>query len=204
MRLIAYDCEIKKAIPGEKTAPGEIEEGILHCKGWTDYLGMGVSVVCAYIWGEGYRVFLDDNMDEFCALVADPETILAGFHNHRFDDRLIGAALRAPVDPNRSFDLLVEIAKAVGVNPKGVPSGYGLDAMCEANGLPAKRLPGAMAPILYQTAQIGTLIDYCLGDVIRLKKLIELAVLGSMRGPMNYRILPVDVSMIAGLVGSGA
>jgi hypothetical protein len=197
MRLVVYDCEIKHCIP-EKRA--EADTSLRYCAGWTDYAGMGVSMVGAYVWGEGYRVFLDDNMDEFKLLAADPNTILAGFHSHRFDDRLIAGALGVAVDRNRSYDLLREIAKAVGVNPDGVPSGYGLDAMCEANFLPRKARHGAEAPRLWQEARIGTLVDYGLGDVIRLKKLLELAVEGRLRSPVNFRLLSVDVSMIKHLV----
>jgi hypothetical protein len=200
VKLVVYDCETKHCIPSSKTEP--LLPGVIYCNGWTDYAGMGISIVTAYIWGEGYRVFLADNMDEFKVLAADPNTIMAGFHSERFDNRLVKGALGVEIDPHRSFDLLRAIAKAVGVNPDGVPHGYGLSAMCEANFLPRKQRDGVDAPLLWQRGCLGALIDYGLGDTIRTKKLIELAVDGRLRSPINFRCLELDVSAIAHLVRS--
>jgi hypothetical protein len=197
MKLMVYDCETRHAIP-KKNA--EAVPGVVYCGGWTDYAGMGVSVITAYVWGEGYRIFLEDNMDEFKVLAQDPNTILAGFHNHRFDDRLIAGALGVSIETTRSWDLLREIAKAVGVNPDGVPPGYGLSAMCEANFLERKTRSGAEAPLLWQGGELGKLIDYGLSDTIRTKKLIELAVEGKLRSPVNFRLLSIDCQMIKHLV----
>ena len=195
MKLVVYDCEIRHCIPDGKNP---IPEGMACCAGWTDYVGMGISVITAYVWGEGYRVFLEDNMEEFKALASDPETMLAGFHSWRFDDRLISAVLGIQIA--QSWDLLYQIALAAALNPHGVPHGYSLDAVCEANFLPKKSRSGAQAPILWQSGMIGTLIDYGLGDVMRTKKLIELALDGRLRSPIHFRRLEVDCSAIAHMV----
>lgn len=197
MKLVVYDCEIRHCIPDGKNP---IPEGMATCAGWTDYVGMGISVITAYVWGEGYRVFLEDNMDEFKELANHPDTMLAGFHSWRFDDRLIAAVLGVLLPDHRSWDLLRQIAIAAGMNPSGVPHGYSLDALCEANFLPKKTASGAQAPILWQSGLIGTLIDYGLGDTMRTKKLIELALDGRLRSPINFRRLEVDCSAIAHLV----
>src|ERR1700684_3274336 len=198
MKLVVYDCEIRHCIPDGKNP---IPKGMATCKGWTDYTGMGISVITAYVWGEGYRVFLENNMQEFKALASDPETILAGFHSWRFDDRLIAAVLDIGINPSRTWDLLRQIVKATGGNPDGVPHGYGLSALCEANFL-SRKTPGAgaQAPILWQSGQIGALVDYCLSDTMRTKKLIELAVDGRLRSPIHFRRLDIDCSAIAHLV----
>lgn len=197
MKLVVYDCEIKHCIPDGKNP---VPAGVMCCQGWTDYLGMGISLITAYIFGEGYRVFLPDNIEEFKQLAVDPNVILAGFHNHRFDDRLIEACLGIQIDKGRSWDLLREIAKAAGLNPDGVPHGYGLNAMCEANFLPKKTGHGALAPILWQDGRIGTLVDYGLGDTTRTVKLIELAVDQRLRSPIDFRRMTIDCLMINHLV----
>jgi hypothetical protein len=47
---------------------------------------------------------------------------------------------------------------------------------------------------------LGKLIDYGLSDTIRTKKLIELAVEGKLRSPVNFRLLSIDCQMIKHLV----
>lgn len=52
---LIYDIEIAKAILGPKEKP---MPGVEYCQGWTDYVGMGISVICAYDCAEDrYRVF---------------------------------------------------------------------------------------------------------------------------------------------------
>lgn len=176
MRIVVYDCEIKNAIPTKGQAP---LEGITYCGGWGDKAGMGISVIAAYVWDQGYRIFMDDNMDAFKELAQDPETTLVGFNNAVFDDLLIEACLGIPRDDRRSWDLLRALRAARG--PAFGVGGPSLEALCLANFLPGKRGQGAMAPILWQRGKLGELVDYALDDVLKTKKLVELALMGELR-----------------------
>lgn len=188
MKLVVYDCEIKNAILSK--GAGEIPvPGIQYAQGWGDYLGMGISVICAYVWEAGYRVFLADNFQAFKELAEDPETLLVGFNNRAFDDKLIQAVLRVTLPERRSWDLLRAVRVARGGSPAiGSPN---LDSLCKANFLPGKSGSGALAPVLWQQGRIGQVIDYALNDVIQTKKLIELVIGGRLRDPDSGRVLSV-------------
>lgn len=191
MRLIVYDAEIKHAIPDGK----RMVEGIRYCNGWTDHEGMGVSVICAYDWGNGYRVFLEDNFQDFKALVEAPSTILIGYNNRAFDDPLLEHALRIYIPPTHSYDLLREVRIARGLHPAAV-GGPNLDTLCKANFLPGKSGSGALAPILWQQGKHGQVVDYCLNDVLQLKELIELVLVGRLRDSGNGRRLAINTDLL--------
>jgi hypothetical protein len=72
--------------------------------------------------------------------------------------------------------------------------------MCEANFLPPKTRSGALAPVLWQYGQIGALVDYGLGDTMRLVHLIQLAVDGRLRSPIDFKRMTIDCSLIKHLV----
>lgn len=189
MKLMVYDAEIVNAIPDRSTEP---LQGIHYCKGWRDYFGMGVSVICAYVWDEGYRIFLKDNFHVFKELAEDPEILCVGFNNHSFDDALVEQALGVQISAHRSWDLLRAVRVARGGLPQAV-GGPNLDQLAKANFLPGKSGNGVFAPILWQQGKTGQVIDYCLNDVITTKKLVELVIDGRLRDPDNYRILPVTL-----------
>lgn len=189
MKILIYDCEIVNAVPDNKVAP---LEGIRYCDGWHDFAGMGVSVICAYDWTEGYRVFLADNFEAFKALAGSPDTLLVGFGNHFFDDPLIAACLGLVMPKDRSWDLYGAFRAARGAANTVLPGhGPSLDTLCRANFLEGKSGSGAFAPILWQKGKVGQVIDYCLGDVLRTKQLIELVMAGRLRDPDTGRIVPV-------------
>lgn len=186
MKLLVYDCEIVNAIPFTGRIP---EKGITYCRGWQDYEGMGISVICAYLWDVGYRVFLADNLGAFKELAQDPETLVIGFNNRTFDDRLLRAH-GIEIPPERSWDLLRAVRAARGANPDGV-GGTTQHALCQANFLAGKTGSGADVPLLWQTGKRGQVIDYCLNDTLQLKKLIELVLCGRLRDPESGRILKI-------------
>lgn len=190
MKILVYDAEILNAIPEKGVAP---VEGVRYCKGWGDFEGMGVSVICAHVQGAGYRVFLEDNFDVFRDLAQDPETLLVGFNNRVFDDSLVRLSLNINIDERRSWDLLRGVRVARGHDPGYIAGGPNLDSLCKANFLPGKIGNGAFAPMLWQRGKHGQVIDYCLNDVIQLKKLIELVELGRLRDHESGRILRVEM-----------
>lgn len=191
MNLLIYDCEIIRGIPSRNELP---MEGIEYCDGWHDHANMGVSVICAYQRGQGYRVFLEDNFGEFKELAENPDILCVGFNNRKFDDRLVSAALGITVA--RSWDLLREIWIEASLNPDGFSrnhGGYGLEAVSLANGLGGKSGNGALAPVLWQQGNRGAVIDYCLRDVMLTKKCIELALDGFLKCPKSGRQMSLDV-----------
>jgi hypothetical protein len=179
--MIVYDCEIIKAIPNKKQPS---IEGIEYCDGWRDFVGMGLSVVCAYDYTEDrYRVFLGDNFSSLQELF-DEHDILVGFNNISFDNQLLASnGIVARTD--KSYDILREIWQADGLTPEfHFPThlGYSLDSVLKANFADvAKSGDGAMAPVWWQQGKIGRVVDYCLEDV-RLTKMV----LGKI---MGYRML---------------
>jgi len=181
VKIIIYDCEIKRGIParGEEKIPG-----IEYCRGWGDHEGMGVSVTGVYDYAEDrYRVFCDDNVGEMLVLFAEAD-LLVGFNSLRFDDKLLEATyddFRDITTPR--YDILVEIWRAAGLKPSwGSPKthgGFGLGDMCETNFDEPKSGHGAMAPVDWQRGNIGAVIDYCLHDIYMTKMLMDLVISGT-------------------------
>jgi hypothetical protein len=186
MKFMIYDCEIEKAILGRDERP---LEGIQYCGGWSDKAGMGVSVICAYLWDEGYRVFLKDNMDAFKALAESPDALCIGYNNRAFDDPLVEASLGIKIPPERSWDLYAAVRVSRGTS--NAPHGPSLDTLARANGLAGKSGNGAFAPILWQKGKVGQVVDYCLSDVTLTVRLVELVMAGRLRDPDSGRILAV-------------
>lgn len=171
--MLVYDCEIEKAIPSRKEAPLQHVE---YCGGWTDYENMGISVIGAFDFDENrYRVFCKDNLVEFQELV-DRHDVIVGFNSIAFDNKLC-AANGIDVPDEKSYDLLIQIWKGAGLDPNFrylSHMGFGLDAVCSVNLNSAKSGNGALAPVLWQQGKIGSVIDYCLNDVVLTHKLLSL------------------------------
>lgn len=188
MKMMVYDAEIINAIPTKGAAP---VPGVSYCQGWGDHVGMGVSVIAAYVWDQGYRIFLADNMHEFRELAESPETLCVGFNNHAFDDVLVRRCLGINLGEHRSWDLLRAVRVARGQDPGYIAGGPNLDSLARANFLPGKSGAGAFAPNLWQQGKIGQVIDYALNDCMQTKKLIERVLAGSLRDHESGRTLPV-------------
>lgn len=157
---IVYDCEIKRCIPmkGKPNNP-DLE----YCEGWTDYIGMGISVVCVYSFSDEvmYTLIPDNPFDKAKLQALFKTTRCAiGFNNHHFDNKLLNAH-RIPTP--QTYDIFEEIKKVRGKYPKG----YNLDAITKANFLAGKAESegGSLAPILYQKWEMERLHKYCQQDV---------------------------------------
>ena len=168
MQLI-YDIEIKKAIAGKDS---ERLEGIEYCAGWKDHENMGISSICALEVNKSEvirpRVFMNDNFDEFREVI-DRSDLIVGFNSIPFDNTVCRAN-GIDVPDEKSYDILRELWLAAGLGEEFIyPShvGFGLNAVCIANGFPVKSGHGAQAPVQYQQGKIGALIDYNMQDVIR-------------------------------------
>lgn len=192
MKAIVYDLEILRAIPDKKEP---IVPGILYCNGWGDHAGMGISVLGCYNYDtDEYRVFCRDNIQEFLSLVQETDYVV-GFNSARFDRKVVLAALdchttHADEFFRKDYDILAEAWVSEGLDPDKfywkTHGGYGLEAMANANGLSNKRMSGALAPIAWQQGEIGRVIDYCLDDVIKTKKLFDRIMRdGTLHNPKN-------------------
>jgi len=178
--LILYDCEIKNAIEPNIMSRGDVFH---YCNGWTDYVGMGISCVCAYDYRtQEYRVFLEDNMDEFSELITK-RNFVVGFNNKTFDDELIRAH-GIDLPETKSQDILRLIWEANGLGPKferRTHGGYSLDGIIKKN-FPGqgKTLDGAKVAMYWQVGRKGKIIDYCLNDVKMLKLLVDKMITGNV------------------------
>lgn len=195
-RALVYDLEIIRAIPDRNEAR---IEGIEYCAGWGDHANMGISVLCAYDYAEQrYRVFCADNLKEFAALCASRYP-LVGFNNLDFDNRVLAAA-GVMIEPDCCYDILGEIWRALGRRVRG----YRLDDCAPAALGPSavKSGDGALAPVLWQQSNAGTVIDYCLNDVRLTKGLFDRVIEdGGITDPHTMGLLrlrqPEGVSLIA-------
>jgi len=183
---LIYDCEIIKGILKKDDYP---IPGVQYCDGWRDFANMGISVICAYDYGESrYRVFCRDNFEDFQSLAEDRNVV--SFNGLAFDDKLCEAnGLRVKTQ----YDILVATWVAAGLPPEfSYPThiGYGLDAICQANHIGRKTGNGALAPIQWQQGKIGAVIDYCLHDV-RITKLLfdEILSVGKLTSPVERKVL---------------
>ena len=184
MNAFFYDLEIIKAIPPRD---GNLELGVEYCNGWTDYAGMGISVLG--VWDEFENVphvFLKDNLQGFGNLVAE-RLYAVSFNGVGFDDRVL-ACHGLEIPRFKSYGLLRELWVADGLDPdKFNPKthgGYSLDACCQANLSITKSGDGAMAPINWQAGWYGQVITYCMRDVMLLRRLVRRAI--SNGGYLNH------------------
>lgn len=185
LSAVVFDAETRCCLPGS----GDWAKGLEHCKGWTDYKGMGISVVCAYDYLEdAYMVFMADNLHKLQNLLDQREHVI-GFNSQRFDDPLLAAH---GVDVATTYDLLVEIRSAAKAMPKTETLGrrsYNLELLSQVNLGGGKQGTGAMAPMLWQRGRLGTLVSYCLRDVSVTRQLFELAAKGALKDPNCGRTL---------------
>ena len=80
---VMYDVEIYSAIPEDGVVR---DPNLSYCGGWSDYEGMGVSVITAYDFVEcQWLVFMSDNINTLRTLF-NSRQIIMGFNNGRFDD----------------------------------------------------------------------------------------------------------------------
>lgn len=190
MKAIIYDCEIKSAIPIKSE---QLRPNIHYCKGWEDFIGMGISVIGVYDYHVGqYRIFCEDNISDFAALIEDSDLVM-GFNHIHFDNKLIGAH-GIEFDPRKNWDLYTEAKEASGADKYA--KGYKLDDFALVNFRIRKKSSGGQAPILWQQGKIGQVIDYCLTDVWLVKRCIDLIVdTGSIMDPRTGQKIKLNIPL---------
>lgn len=190
MSILIYDTEIKHGIATPDNLP---LPGYQYARDWTDFAGMGISVIGVWDAQENRpHVFCEDNLEAWLDLVEHRDYVVS-FNGHRFDDPLLKAH-GADYPAEKSIDLAALIWSAAGIPPGHHPKGLSLDAICRANHLPTKTGKGAAAPQLWQDGKIGQVIDYCLGDVLCTLKLFQLVYQeGWITDPRTGNRLPVTL-----------
>lgn len=214
MKILIYDCEIIKAIRDHKKVDlAHIE----YCNGWYDYENMGISVI-------GVN-FIDELGDDIYGVMGkldsfqyglDVTDVLVGFNNQSFDDKLLKANGFIIPDTVINYDLLAEIWEGAGLGREFVyptHAGFGLDAICKANGLGEKSGDGANAAILWQKGKHQEVIDYCENDIRLTRKLFDLIQeTGEIRDPRednfyfnkhnpDFEFKPIKVRKLSELLG---
>jgi hypothetical protein len=171
--ILIYDCEIVNMIPQKRELP---VPGIRYCNGWTDFKGMGISVIGVYkSWTAERLAFVPDvggQLQAFQASVSAADVII-GFNNHSFDDPLVRAH-GISFEDACSVDLRVECLKATGVpmSEARYLKGFSLPALAGVNFGMGKTEEGALAPILWQRGERQRVIDYCLNDIEMTRRLV--------------------------------
>lgn len=160
--IVVYDLEIKKPIE--------------QCSnGWKSLDEMGISVGCSYDYRDNrYRVFMDDNIQELVDRLNEPETLIVAFNHIGFDNKLLRATgynLKPDTELN-NYDIMLISKKGAGCGNEFI-KGFKLDDHLKACDLPLKTGNGEIAPRLWQEKKLGSLIDYCLNDVILEKSLFD-------------------------------
>ncbi|WP_294966859.1 ribonuclease H-like domain-containing protein [Sulfurimonas sp.] len=190
--MLVYDCEIVKMIPNKKEEP---IPNIKYCKGWGDFEGMEISVICVYDYIDNmYRVFMKDNLSELQELIYKRE-VMVGFNSIGFDNKLCKAH-GLDLSKIQHYDLMLEIAREVNPTDKPTPSfrGCGLKACCQANFDDIdKNGDGALAPLLWQQKQYGKVVDYCLNDVKMTKALLDKVMNESICSPKDGSELKIEI-----------
>lgn len=199
--MLVYDTEIKHCIPDR----GEVPSGaIKYCDGWSDFTGMGISVLVAYDTDDATTYIITDDgttpfepagvsvvgrLDLFDYLIGRTDYVV-GFNNHSFDDKLL-AAHGITVPREKSYDIYSEVIDAAGLSnaPFKHRKGYRLDDIARVNDVGAKTNAGAMAPVMYQQGKLAELHEYCHNDVLMTAKLLERISLGTLRCPRSGNVL---------------
>jgi hypothetical protein len=195
--LLCYDLEIVKAIP-----PNDVSDenpDIEYCGGWTDFEGMGISVIgCCWIQIDGNQrisrlnpmALIGDKygLAKFASMANDADGIV-GFNSCRFDDQIMMAN---GVSILTTYDLLEEVRIAAygSADYHDCPKGhsYKLGHIAAANGL-AKTGDGVNAAIQWQQGFHDEVIEYCKNDVAITAELFWMGLTGALKDPNTGQLL---------------
>lgn len=173
MKPLLFDCEIEKLIPNKNEDP---IDGIEYCNGWTDYFGMGISIISCFDYKTNLpRLFSKDNFEQFIMLLASADSIV-GFNSERFDMNLL-AAHGVIVPAEKHYDLYLEIKAAAGANH--FAKGYNMENTCQVNLGYGKTSDPVMIPREWQRGNFGRCFDYALRDIMMLKGLMDMVLAGT-------------------------
>jgi len=186
-KSIIYDVEIIRAIPS-KDQPRDLS--LEYCKGWGDYLNMGISIVTVYIsegfssYPAGVRTFINQeskipyDFPDF-RLLLEEQPIVLGFNSLRFDDKVAAAN---GIEITTNYDICAQIKKAA----QGAGT-YPLRNIAIANGL--HKGDGALAPLLWQMGKRDEVIAYGKEEMESLVRILQLGLRGELKNPNNESLI---------------
>lgn len=178
VNIIVYDLEIEKEV---KDVEG----------GWDNPEAMGVSIACAYHYGQAaYRFYCRDserdNMNALAGMLSSADLVV-GFNQVSFDSRVLNG-VGAPYTARFEMDLLRLILETwwqLDVPAKDEPwpanypakqqyfAGWGLDEIAQATINLGKTGHGADAPKKWKAGMLADVINYCRDDVMLARFLFE-------------------------------
>lgn len=184
--MIVYDIEcIRPPVPRSGQELGDY----LYATGWEDYKGMGIAVCAWYDYMDDQMHYFTEDMivkmgtDIYVSgagvqlrEVIDARELICGFNICKYDNNMLRAH-GISIDDSQCYDIQREFIQAIGLDPdrwdNRTHSGYGLDAILKANGLPVKTGHGADAPYMWQDGKRQEVIDYCKDDAHRERLVLE-------------------------------
>ena len=166
------------------------------CSGWTDFIGMGISILSITYFRridrENTEVVTETflNVEDFKAKILELKKQgykVGGFNTKKFDDKLLKAH---GFDLTSDFGILDLVRQAAGVKQfqKGVS--YALDFIARANGM-AKPHSGAFAPLLFQQGKMKELTDYVINDTQMEYSVLMKLIAGTLIDPNTGRRLKI-------------
>ena len=202
MNIVVFDVETKELAPrGEQTE--------------ADIAKLGISCACAfdYLTGE-YSTYMEDNIGHLWYRLTTA-ALVVGFNIRRFDipalygevENDLGQSGSAPEELEEFahskslvlanvYDLYEE--SKIGANAGKYDKGFKCDDHLRAlyGWKDMKTAAGAEAPKMYREKRMGELVNYCLGDVHRERRIFEqawvhgtLKSMGFKGGMEAYRIV---------------
>jgi uncharacterized protein YprB with RNaseH-like and TPR domain len=173
-----------QSCPRQEESPWTCYERI----GWDNHLALGLSIGCTWDYQDSMMHWFDQHTaGALIEHLLTRNACLVTFNGRTFDGPLLGAVADVSEDvrtdwtqyvERESYDLLREIW-AIDPARKFERGLNSLDALCKANGLPAKEMDGAQAPRLWAQGRVAEVLTYCQGDVLRTKALFEMVVEGT-------------------------
>lgn len=161
--------------------------------GWRDFPCLGLSIGCYYDYMDDmYHWFDVHTLTNTIRILVERQPTLVSFNGTQFDFPLMEAlcalqATKGTVLATETlcaqflrlamgsmpcaYDILAEIWEEDPDNK--YQKGNGLDAVSQANGYGAKQMDGATAPRLWAAGRYAEVIEYCMGDVYKTRKLFE-------------------------------
>ena len=200
----ASDCRVcftgqaQHPPPGTGICPG------YQAIGWDDHAVLGLSIGCYYDYYEGKDHWFDQRtVLETMLYFVEQRYLLVSFNGITFDFSVMCAVAAQDSSTTTalcetftalcasSYDILQALWQA---DPQGkaIRGLNGLDAIAQANGLPAKGMNGAQAPTLWRQGRYAEVLNYCAADVAKTRWLFERIVEGQpfLRGDGQPMTLP--------------
>lgn len=167
--------------------------------GWENHAALDLSIGCYFDYTSGLYQFFDGfTLETVVRLFAERQPLLVSFNGIKFDFRLMQSLLERyarghdGVEPPledwaqdllevcraferlsaTSYDILDQIWTVDSARKfeRGLNS---LGVISEANGFGSKAMDGAQAPRLWAQGRYAEVINYCMADVTKTKRLFE-------------------------------